>query len=139
MHTFRKTNKRTLLAWTILLSLLILYAQGVTLHVHNFEHNPVQSHHSIDNLNDHSHVSVAHLSIDSSHEDHHDELTSEISACPDCILNQASTNVTVLAILAMVLMFILPARCRTTLFSIHCNNNLSWRYYLSPPLRAPPL
>ena len=139
MYTFGKTNKRTLFAWTTLLSLLMLYAQGVTLHVHNFEHNPLQNHHSIDDLNDHSHLNMAHLSIDSSHEDHHDEVTSEISACPACILNQASSNVTVLALLAIVLMFILPARCQITFFSMDCDISRPWRYYIFPQLRAPPL
>jgi hypothetical protein len=139
MQTFRKNNKKTLATWTTLLSVLILFAQGVTLHVHSFDHNPLQNHHSIDNLNNHSHLSLAHLSIDSSHEDHHDGITSEISACPDCILNQASTNVMGLAVLAMVLMFILPAPCRTTFYSIHCHNSRPRRYHLSPQLRAPPL
>ncbi|MFT7186483.1 MAG: putative membrane protein YeiB [Pseudohongiellaceae bacterium] len=139
MHTFSKPNKRTLFVWATLLSLLMLFSQGVTLHVHSFDHNPLQNHHSIDDLNDHSHASVAHLSIDSSHEDHHDDVTSVISACPACILNQASTNVTVLAMLAMVLMLILPALCRTTFSSIHCGVKHPWRHYFFPQLRAPPL
>jgi hypothetical protein len=139
MQSFRKTNKRILFAWTILLSLLMLNAQGVTLHVHSFEHTPLQNHHSIDDLNDHSHLNSAHLSIDSSHDGHHDEVTLEISACPNCILNQASTNVTVLALLAMALMFILPALNRTNFFSIHLNISRLWRDYISPQLRAPPL
>lgn len=139
MNSFRKINKRTLVAGTALLALLMLFAQGVTLHVHSFDHKPLLNHHSIDDLISHSHAGVAHLSIDSSHEGHHDKVTSEISACPDCILNHASTNITVLALLAIALMFTLPALCQTTFPIMLCHISPSWRYYIFPQLRAPPL
>jgi len=139
MNSFRKTNKRILFAWTIILSLLILFAQGVTLHVHSFDHDPLQNHHSIADLNDHSHLSEAHLSVDFSHNDHHDKVTSEIDASPDCILKQVSANVTVIALLAMALTLLLSGLCRNT-FLRYCRYvALSRRYHLFPSLRAPPL
>ena len=139
MNSVRKTNKRILFAWTIFLSLLILCAQGVTLHVHSFDHNPFQNHHSIDDLNEHSHLNVAHLSIDPSHDEHHNNVPSEMDASPDCILNQVATNVTVLAILTLVLMLILPVLCQNIFFSFHFNISRPWRCYFFPQLRAPPL
>ena len=139
MNSVRKTNKRILFAWTILLSLLILFAQGVTLHVHSFDHDPLQNHHSIGDLNDHSHLSEAHLSVDFSHNDHHDQVTSEIDATPDCIFKQLSANVAVIALLAMVLMLLLPALCRNTFLRHSRDAGLPRRYLLFPPLRAPPL
>ena len=139
MNFFRKIDQRILFAWAILLSLLILCAQGVKLHVHSFDHDPHQNHHSIDNLNDHSHLSEAHLSIDISHEDHHDEVTSEIDACPDCILKQASGNVLVLALLVMALTLFLPGLSRYIFHRHHGVVSIPWRHHLFPPLRAPPL
>jgi hypothetical protein len=136
MHSFRKTNKRLLAVWTLLLSLLMLNAQGVTLHVHNFEHDPLQNHHYIDDLNGHWHLNTAHLSTDSSHEGHHAEVTSEMNASPDCLVK---SKVTVIALLAMFFIWLLPTLCRYTFFRIHRNISRPWQYFLFPQLRAPPL
>ncbi|MFT6264041.1 MAG: hypothetical protein ACJAWS_000173 [Oleiphilaceae bacterium] len=139
MHSFRKTNKRLLAVWSILLSLLMLNAQGVTLHVHNIEHDPLQNHHSIDDLNDHSYLKLVHLTTDSSHEGHHADVTSEINACPDCLVNQVLSKITMIALQVMALIWILLVVCRTDFPRIHSNIKHPWRHYISPQLRAPPL
>lgn len=119
--------------------MLILSAQGVTLHVHGFDHDPHQSHHSIDNLNDHSHLEEAHFSFDSSHQDHHDEVASEIDACPDCILKQASGTVLTVALLTIVLFLLSLGLSRNRFLPFRSKVSLPWRFHLFPPLRAPPL
>ena len=134
MQAFRKINKEIRLPLAILLSLLLLCAQGVTLHVHSFEHDSFQSHHSIDNLNEHSHLNVAHLTIDASHDEHHGNVSSEIAASPNYILNQISSNMIMLALLTIILMLVLPILCRYILFHIHFNINRLWQYYFSPQL-----
>jgi len=139
MQIIRKINKRVLFAWVILYLLLMLCAQSVTLHVHSFEHDPIQSHHSIDDFSDHSHKGVAHLSADSSHEAHHNGDTSESSACPDCLTNQFSVNVKVLALLTLAFLLLLPLLCINTFLRVYVDASIAWRFYILPPLRAPPL
>jgi len=139
MQTIRNIDKRVLSAWVILLLLLMLCAQSVTFHVHSFEHDPIQSHHSIDDIADHSHNGDVHLSVDSSHEEHHTAETSAVDACPDCLINQLSVSVKVLALFALVYLLLLPLLCRNTFHRIYDDTNLFWRFYISPPLRAPPL
>lgn len=138
MDFFRKIDKRILIAWTVLLSLLMLSAQGVTLHVHSFDHDSHQGHHSIDNINGHSHIGGAHLSLDSSHQDHHDETTTVIDACPDC-LKQVASNLLMAALIGIVLFLPVPGLYRNKFPINRGNVSLPRRFHLIPPLRAPPL
>ena len=64
---FRKTKPRSLLLWILLLSIALLCAQSVTLHVHGLDHG---SDHELNQLHDniapelmseHSHLSETHL------------------------------------------------------------------------------
>jgi hypothetical protein len=139
MEDFRRINNKLMPAWAVLLSLLILSAQGVTLHIHSVDHDPHQSHHSIDDLIDHEHPGQAHVSFDSSHQDHHDEVASEIEACPDCILKQVSANLLSIALVAIVLFLLTPGFYRTRLLYNRGKVSLPPQFHILPPLRAPPL
>jgi len=140
MNFFRQTKKRTLFLWTLLLSIALLSAQGIKLHVHSLDHNQEYDHISIESLVDHSKISKVHLSTDVTHEDHHDGITSELDVSYYGFMKKVSNSV-----LTLVFFFIL-----FTLFFISSyrqifyrrRNNIAmlpWRYINSPPLRAPPL
>ncbi len=147
---FRKIKKETLFPWAILLSMAILCAQCVKLHVHDTNHDFGQQHgpltandvegEAVGEVEGHSHLTVAHLSADTSHADHHDEVLSEVDASPDVFLNKVANNIPVLALLAGILILCLLAIYRYPIHRRRHNDALSfWRYYHSPPLRAPPL
>jgi len=138
MQFIRNINTRVLFAWAALLLLLMLCAQSVTLHIHSYEHDPVESHHSIDQLIDHTHLSDAHLSIDSSHAEHHDGVASEVDACPDCVVNQLSLSLKSIAIITVVFSLFLPLLIKFVFLRIENTPPLLRRRYLSPSLRAPP-
>lgn len=138
MQFIRNINKRVLFTLAALLLLLMLSAQNVTLHIHSYEHDPIQSHHSIDQLIDHTHLSDAHLSIDSSHAVHHDGIASEVDACPDCLVNQLSLSLKSIAVLTVVLLLLLPLLSKTVFLRIENTPPFLRRRYLSPALRAPP-
>jgi hypothetical protein len=149
MKFSRKAQKSTLYLWVILLSVTLLCAQGVKLHVHSLDHDH-DHHHGHANLsvteenihieNEHTHLSIAHLSTDDSHIDHHDEVISESDACPDCLLTKIAAKTPFMALLAILFTLVLSELFRYTL-----NRRVdedepvpSRRYHLTPVLRAPP-
>jgi len=142
MEFFRRINKRTLLLWSLLLCLSLLCAQGVVLHVHSMDHghDDQQSHiHAADEANDHAHMSKAHFTHDTSHNDHHDSVASEIDVSPDGLLKNSSNNIFAIALISFffILVMFVPSQrlihcCRESKLILHRN------YVLSPPLRAPP-
>jgi hypothetical protein len=143
---FRQTETRPLFLWILLLSIALLCAQGVTLHVHDLghgldrKHDLQHSHIDSEFVAEHAHLSEAHLSTDVSHGDHHDELVSELDASPDGLLKKVSTSVLTLALFAAVLALLFPHFYQLTFLRRRDKDViLSWRYLLSPPLRAPPL
>ena len=141
MESFRKTKKSTLYLWVILLSVALLSSQSVKLHVHNVGHDH-HTHHHPDalELDDHQHVSIAHLSLDDSHSDHHDQLFYESNACPDCLLTKISNNVHSLAVLALLFTLLLFGLCRHVYFSRRDSQPTDRRWpHFTPLLRAPPL
>lgn len=142
MNYFRKTIKRYLSLWAILLSLALLFAQGVKLHVHELAHGHEQhrGHIAAAETLEHSHLSVAHLSSDISHSDHHQEVLSEIDASQDGIQVKMYNGILLPAILAIFFTLILPGFYRFTFHTRRANDKIiPWRYHISPPLRAPPL
>lgn len=125
-----------------MLSIALLCAQGVKLHVHDLDHGHDQQHaHTpAEGTAEHSHLSTAHLSSDISHTDHHDEIASEVDASQDGLLVKISNSIFLLAILAYAFIVFLPGFYRFTFSRRRENNtNIPWRYHISPPLRAPPL
>lgn len=142
MNFYHKTKKRTLYLWAVLLSVAVLCAQGVKLHVHDLTHDHDQqhSHSPTEEEVNHSHLSVAHLSSDISHVDHHEEVVTEIDTSQNGLLIKVSSSISLLALLATALTLLLPSFNRYTFHPRRENDtNIPWRYHTSPPLRAPPL
>ena len=142
MNFFRKTKTRNLNFLAILLSLALLCAQGVKLHVHNLDHDHGQQHNQTlaEGTLEHSHLSVAHISSDVSHDDHHEKVVTEIAVSQESLLIKASCVISLLALLATAFTFFLLVFYRYTFHSHREHDaNIPWRYYISPPLRAPPL
>ena len=120
----------------------LLCSQGVKLHVHELDHDHDQQHGHIpaEETLEHSHLSVAHLSSDISHIDHHEEVVSEIDASQDGLQVKVYSGIFLLALLASVFTLILPNFYRYKFHLRRANDtNIPWRYHISPPLRAPPL
>lgn len=140
MILFRQTKKRNLFLWALLLSIALLCAQGVKLHVHSLDHDQQHSHIATEAAAEHSHLSEAHLSTDVSHSDHHDEVVSELDVSSHGLLKKVSSSVLTLALLVTMFALLLPAFYRQTFHRRRdIDTILPWRYHLSPPLRAPPL
>lgn len=146
MELFRKTKKSTLYYWVIFLSIALVCAQGVTLHVHAVDHDHHQHHsHNHDSLHEqlstveHSHISIAHLSADTSHSNHHDQVIYESDACPDCLLTKISSKAPLAALLSVLFILLLTGTYRNTYERRRDDNILfsCWLYF-TPPLRAPP-
>jgi len=145
MSFFRQLQKPTLLLWTLVLSLAILCAQGVKLHVHNFDHEHGSSHHNQIDVGtdiattDHLHGSEVHLADDISHLDHHGEIVQELDISPDGLLKKISSSVLTLALLALFFTLFITGLIREP-YQHHrqFKLRLSRPYYYSPPLRAPP-
>lgn len=139
MNTIRNINKKALLPFLVMLFFVLLSAQNVTLHVHSFEHDPIQTHHSIDDISAHTHHSDAHFTIDSSHQEHHDGSSVEVDACPDCLIIQLSVTAKIFALLSFAFSLFLPLLFRRVFSSLYQEVSTFRRFYLAPPLRAPPL
>ena len=140
MSFFCQINRRTLLLLSLLLSLVLLCAQGVKLHVHNLDQGHDNHHsHAIDEVGDHDHLSKAHFTYDASHDGYHDDVVSEIDISPDGLLKSVNSHVFMIALFAFFFTLItfissrqLIQRCRESKLILHR------QYVLSPPLRAPP-
>ncbi len=141
MKFFRQAQKRTLILWTVLLSLSILCAQGVKLHVHDFDHDHGGHHHDqLDaEYSEHAHSSEIHFAHDKSHTDHHGGVIPEMDLSPDGLLKKVSNSVLVLALLAALSFLLLPGVvCQSSRGPREQKSPLTKRYIHCPPLRAPP-
>lgn len=140
MNYFRQTSKRTLFLWTLLLSIALLCSQGIKLHVHNLDHNHEHSHAGLQSTTDHSQLSKVHLSTDITHEDHHDEVMSEIDISLYGFMKKVSNGLLTLALFVTLFTLLYTGFYRKTFY--RRSNKIvliPWRYINSPPLRAPPL
>ena len=143
MEYFRQINRQTLLILSLLILLSLLTVQGVNLHVHSLDHGhgDHQSHvHMIDEADGHSHLSKAHFTHDTSHNDHHGGSISEIDISSDGVLKKASSSIFAIALIIFLLALLIFAPSRQLIVGRwHERKLFSYRYYsLSPPLRAPP-
>lgn len=136
MYTSFNTDKQSYLIWALLLSLAIICAHGVKLHVHNMDH----THRPVESVGQHSHDSVFHLSLDTSHAEQHHAVISEIDLGMNALLKDISGTVMTLAFL--VTLIALPLYRLFVLIIGRPRGHpesIPWRYSLGPPLRAPPL
>jgi len=106
MYILRKTSQSNLYLWVFVLSVALICAQGVTIHIHAVDHDHLKLHnHHHDSLEDqqtiadHTHFSIAHLSSDTSHGSHHDQIVYENVACPDCLLLKVANETPFIALL----------------------------------------
>jgi hypothetical protein len=137
MGFFRRTHRRTLLLWSLLLSLSLLCGQGIKLHVHNLDHDEsiVHTHAA----SDHSRLSRAHYARDTSHSEHHDVVVSDVDVTPDGVWKKLSSNTLTLALLTLLFMLVLSVPSRQWVHRYRESKSILFRrYLLSPPLRAPP-
>ena len=136
----RKTKKSTRCLWVVLLSLALLCNQGVKLHVHSLGHDHHNHHDHQGQLlvGDHTHVSIAHLSLDNSHSDYHNQVIYESDACPDCLMTKFY-KAPLTALLIVLFILLLIGVYRHTLKRL-CDGNalFLYRFHFAPPLRAPP-
>lgn len=141
MNYFRQTKKQTLFLWILLISIALLCAQGVKLHTHflDHEHNQQHSHDSIGVTAEHAHLSDSHLSTDVSHGDHHGEVVLELDASPDGVLKKGSSSVPMLALFAAILSFLLFNFAPLALQRRGNDITIPQQFFISPPLRGPPL
>ena len=155
MIFFRRLKKQTLLFWIFLSLITLLGAQSITLHIHTLGHahnHELQSEHGLGNSLElvtqhsdkqsqieHSHVSAPHLSNDSVHGSHDNQIVYEVDLSPDGVLKKVSNLVLNIIFLAAFLILIL-AEFSKPVFRYFRKTKLllAWRYVLSPPLRAPP-
>jgi len=117
--------------WVIYLAIAIVFVQGVRLHVHVYDHEPLSS--------SHAHQQQAHFHHEAAVVEHPGE-TAEIELSIQGFLKTFSPGSLVLALFALVVF----------VFSFRLLPQLPWppdprdsrtalRYGLRPPLRAPPL
>ncbi len=131
MNYFRQLNRRTLLLWSLLLSLALLCAQGATLHIHSD-----QTHNG-----DHDHIAAPlnkpHSALDISHNEHHDG--SEIDLSADGLLKNTLNKVFTIALFTLFFTLLIFSSSRQFTHHYRKNKLILYSYYLfSPPLRAPP-
>lgn len=126
-----------------MISIMLLCTQNLTFHIHSLDHHePLQQHDSQIEMNngEHDHIAMKHLSIDSSHDDHHDLLVVEMDASPETIFKQPSLNGSSVALFALFFTLLIlgiytryiPRACGLTIFVP------VKRFHLFPLLRAPP-
>ena len=145
MKKFRKTIKSHAAYWLSLLILVLVCNQGATLHVHSLEHH--HSHgitHGADLIDavlpdhDHKDVALAHLSMDESHADHHQQVLSETDVSPDSVLSKLFGKLLLAALLLVLLFTALLSKAHLG-YCANASVSLFWRPHLVPPLRAPPV
>ena len=111
------------------------------LHVHNsdHEHNDQPNGHLINEAGSHEHLSKAHFISATSHDDHHDDLLSEIDISPDGLLKNFNSNAFAIAFFALFFTLMIFASSRQLVQRCRESKLILQSYYLlSPPLRAPP-
>lgn len=142
MEFFRRVNKRLLLLWGLLLFLSLLCVQGVALHIHSLDYGHGDHHnysHAIEEESGHAHLSKAHFTHDTSHNDNHDGTVSEIDVSPDGLLKKSSKNISSMALIAFFFILVMFVSSLQLIHRCSESRRSPQRFYfLNPPLRTPP-
>ena len=142
MNFFRAHSSPVSFIWNVLLSISLLFTSNLSFHVHDLDIDP--THHSEPGLTDsgvgHDHIVNKHLSIDTSHADHHDTVMVEMGAIPEGLAQQPSSLAFAMDLAALLLLVFMsieypPFRPR---FGRIKDRPPPRRFYLTPLLRAPP-
>ncbi len=132
MDSFRQTNRKILLLWSLFLSLALLCAQSINLHVHDLDHT-----HGADELSGHTHLSKAHFAHDISHDHHYGEV-SELDVSPDGVVKNLNHSAFAIALFVIFFSLIAFVSSRHVHQRRRKDKLIHHDYLLSPPLRAPP-
>ena len=143
MNYFRSLNSSTVIVWVALLSVAFLVTQNLQFHVHDLDHDPARSDHHASTIAqsvEHEHTNLMHLSIDSSHADHHDSVIIETGVSLERIPPQSSSKASSFDLLVrcLVLLVLFSRLYRRATISHACDVLPRKRFHLIPPLRAPP-
>ena len=138
MPYFRQLRTGFAPFWAVLLALVLLWTQGVRLHVHSFEHEH-------NRLSDGGlrgcelpHGSEVHLAVAVS-DGHHTQAMSELDITPDGIPTQSDGPLTFWVVPASLVLFTSPVFISVLLQRlIGCRLPPGNFRALPPPLRAPP-
>ena len=138
MNSFRSHNSSTLFIW-----IALLVTQNLQFHIHDLDHDPGQSDHHASTIAvpaEHGHTDLMHLSIDTSHADHHDFVIVEMDASLDRIFQQFSSKASSIGLLAVCLVLLILFRqiLLRCIIRHACAVLPRQRFYLTPSLRAPP-
>ncbi|MFT5113887.1 MAG: hypothetical protein ACI8P9_003219 [Parasphingorhabdus sp.] len=134
--TFSKT-----ITWILLVSLCVAFASGIRIHAHSVEHShpSLFQQESIASLNDdHFHSFSSHLSIDVSHSLVGHDLFTEDAASSNGLIQKLSAS---LVLLFLVSVWLFQFGHIDRFLKIPPNTLLPLarlRYFILPPLRAPP-
>jgi hypothetical protein len=144
MSFFQRMHKPTLFLWVLLLSVALLCAQGVKLHIHSFGHDHELRHNIAPEVaTGHLHQSGIHLTTDVSHATHHDEVISEQGLNSQALLKKMSSYGPMLTIFLIAFIFLFHRLSVITLHYIIVVTKMSLLFddTSSPPspLRAPPV
>ena len=121
----------------------LLFAQNLQLHAHSLDHGPIQNHDPQPEMIDdeYGHGELMHLSLDSSHADHHDSLVVEMDAFPDTVFQTSSIKASSVDLFILVISLIILGTCFLYLPSTTRRTYFlpDKQFDLFPLLRAPPL
>ena len=143
MNYFRSLNSSTVFVWIVLLSVALLVTQNLQFHIHDLDHDPGQSNHHASTIAapvEHEHTDLMHLSIDSSHADHHDSVIVGTDAGLDRIFQQLSSKAWSIDLffICLVLLILFRQIFQRSTIRHACGVLPRQRFHLIPPLRAPP-
>ena len=142
MTVFRELKNFTSIVSALLLSLMLLCAQGASLHVHYSDCNDESSMDPATTEAGHAHGKHAriHLVTDDSHHHHAKAGMSELDISPQGLLKNLTGADTLLLAIFSIFILLLPKITPLAVQTDRDSRTETHRYYaLSPPLRAPPL
>ena len=138
MTSYRPQIDRLAPMWVVILSLMLLWSQGVRLHVHSYAHE----HERLSASDRHcalDHGSEVHLAIAAQDAEHHADVMSELDISPEGIPAHAGVQLFVWGLLTILILFEPLIRKGLVIPRHTIHWRLPWRFHvLSPPLRAPP-
>lgn len=130
MHRSQLTTFQKIL-WVAYLAVALVFVQGVRLHMHTYNHDPVTS--------DHAHQQQAHVDQFALEKGHPDE-AGQIDLSLKGFLKQLSIGSLVIALFAAVILLLPRRLCSRITWPFNGRIPLVSRpFSLRPPLRAPPL
>lgn len=139
MTSFPQQNKRLAALWAILLGLMLLWSQGIRLHVHSYQQEHAWLNGGGQEACELAHGSEVHLAIAATDEGHHTEAMSELDISPEGIPVKPDDQPTVWTLINVTILGSPPVVTATVPSSEIRRRRLPHHFSpLPPPLRAPP-